>query len=89
MLFFVPSPYTETQEICPTNNHSWLALLYDSDALLCSGMLITPDWVLTAAHCYIWLQTICSPSLVAGSKKWENKKFLPKVIYSIFTERDA
>ncbi|XP_061452762.1 gilatoxin-like [Rhineura floridana] len=42
-------------EECPENGHPWLVLLYvyDSNELLCAGMLLNHNWVLTAAHCYI------------------------------------
>ncbi|XP_062818630.1 gilatoxin [Anolis carolinensis] len=39
-------------EICAEDGHPWLAWIYGSNGLQCSGVLINQDWVLTAAHCY-------------------------------------
>ncbi|XP_062996697.1 gilatoxin-like [Elgaria multicarinata webbii] len=48
-------------EECSEYEHPWLVLLYNSNSLICSGILIDSNWVLSAAHCYrsgkfeIWL----------------------------------
>uniref|UniRef100_A0A8C0JC31 Peptidase S1 domain-containing protein n=1 Tax=Chelonoidis abingdonii TaxID=106734 RepID=A0A8C0JC31_CHEAB len=35
---------------CPESEHPWLVLLYYFDQHYCSGTLLNPTWVLTAAH---------------------------------------
>ncbi|XP_062996705.1 gilatoxin-like [Elgaria multicarinata webbii] len=37
---------------CREDEHPWLVMLYDSNGLICSGILIDNNWVLSAAHCY-------------------------------------
>lgn len=50
----------------PIESHPWLAAIYlQRDGFLCGGSLISPCWVVTAAHCFIagWDTTLTLPPL--------------------------
>lgn len=36
---------------CKSNSQPWQTALFQGDQLLCGGVLIDYNWVLTAAHC--------------------------------------
>ncbi|XP_012785765.2 kallikrein-4-like [Ochotona princeps] len=43
---------------CRPHSQPWQAALFDGKAFLCGGVLVHPQWVLSAAHCYLDSYTI-------------------------------
>uniref|UniRef100_A0A8C6SLH2 Uncharacterized protein n=1 Tax=Neogobius melanostomus TaxID=47308 RepID=A0A8C6SLH2_9GOBI len=48
-VFFAPR--VVNGQVCPRGYCPWQALLMENDVFICGAVLISPHWVLTAAHC--------------------------------------
>ncbi|XP_074075627.1 kallikrein-6 [Macrotis lagotis] len=70
-----------TAHPCEGKQHPYQAALFSSNRLLCGGVLIHPQWVLTAAHCN-------KPNLQVflgkhNIQRWEKNQQLRKVVQTI------
>ncbi|XP_013364307.1 PREDICTED: kallikrein-4-like [Chinchilla lanigera] len=43
---------------CVPHSHPWIAALFENDDSYCAGVLVHPQWVLSAAHCWNTSYTI-------------------------------
>ncbi|XP_006868438.1 PREDICTED: kallikrein-1-like [Chrysochloris asiatica] len=46
------APVADRRSECKKRSHPWQVAIYDYDTFICGGVLIHPQWVLTASTCH-------------------------------------
>uniref|UniRef100_A0A8C6SJ24 Peptidase S1 domain-containing protein n=1 Tax=Neogobius melanostomus TaxID=47308 RepID=A0A8C6SJ24_9GOBI len=75
-VFFAPR--VVNGQVCPRGYCPWQALLMENDVFICGAVLISPHWVLTAAHC-VFSKPGSVFHIIVG-KTWEQKRRVVKVL---------
>ncbi|XP_061572211.1 coagulation factor VII [Cololabis saira] len=79
------APRVVNGQICPKGHCPWQALLTEHNVFTCGAIVLSEDWVLTAAHC-VWLKPIAIFHVTVGkhdlkeTEKTEQRRRVLQVI---------
>uniref|UniRef100_A0A665U009 Coagulation factor VII-like n=1 Tax=Echeneis naucrates TaxID=173247 RepID=A0A665U009_ECHNA len=79
------SPRVVNGKICPKGHCPWQALLTENNEYICGGIVLTNQWILTAAHC-VWRKPAAIFHVIVGEhdreeeEKSEQRRRVVKVV---------